>query len=589
MYFLISDQIVNFSNKIEKLEYDYEHYNHGSLRRKIKNIVQSPLIHQLPIRSKLYLKYYQIFFIQFWDLYTVPDNIIEIFDEFNAIDLDIISELKLKIFYICIKVKILIFQNEFDHANKLLGSSQDLLTQLEANQEDDYETRKFIGLFYYISVQLGYFKNNSNSEQLDKITKCFTIWNEINNDFYIYLAFALEFDFYNRENNPDTRLDKINLCLTYFKQKDSSVVFVLLTMTILTEHLIFMEKINLKKAQEVNNQAIDLLAGCSSEQNFEIILYLKARIYNAKGILYDLVGDFNSALTYYLQTLECMNILQEKLEWNSDLAVYLGNIGEIYTKLGNFEKALDFQIKSYVLNLKASKKPLAPYYNDGINYVRESCYQLARLYLILNDKVNAGKFINELKQLSNKAILKNQVTPLAQYKLARAFLLIKNTNFKDIVEAKSLLREVIQMPVRFELITDALIPLIEIVVKEYQTFQNDESLEEFRKLSYSMTKLVEHSNSVFLQVNFLILEGKIAFIEGEYLKSEELYENALKIAEDFNLERLITRITNELSNLQNYLYNATKSNSKISIKARLDAMDIEKYITEVSKAFKIEF
>ena len=578
---LISDNLSDLINEIDDLEYDFEHYNHGSLRKNIKNILQSNLIQEIPMRSRLYLEYYQIFSVQFWDLCTVPDNITEIFNNFFAINPETISDPKFKLFYFCIKIKIMIFKYDFNGTYELLNNCQLLLTQLENIQEPDNEVKKFMGLFYYVSAQIHYFNNNSHSDQLNVITKCSTFWTVFDNEFYAYLAFALEWDFYNSNDNFDTRIDKINQCLTYFKQKDPSSILILLTMIVLTENFIFTDNFDLKKAQNINDRSIELLDGYNSERDFEIITYLKSRIYNSKGVLCELIGDFNTSLTNYLEVLECMNILKEKFDWGPDLSLYFGNIGE----LGDFEKALDFQIKSYKMHLKSSENPLAPYYNTAEQNLSESSYQLVQLYLQRNDEVNASKYIEALKLYSEKAILKNQFQPQVQYKLSQALLLIKKSNFRYISEAKILLNEVIKMPVKFELIADALIPLVEIVAKEYQTFQNADSLEEFYKLNTTMTMLVEHNNSVILRVNFMILQSKIAFIQGDFLHAEELYKKSIKIAEEFNQEKLINKINTELDYLINYLKNST---SEISIKERFEAMDIEKYINEVIKTFKLE-
>ena len=207
---------------------------------------------------------------------------------------------------------------------------------------------------------------------------------------------------------------------------------------------------------------------------------------------------------------------------------------------------------------------------------------------MLDNKDEAKKYIEKLRILDIET--EENSTPWykfikAQYKLSESFLLIRNGNFRDIAKAKELLSYVIEMPVKFELIADSLLSLIEIVIQEYKLFQNISSLEEINKLSEKIDFLAEKNNSIILKINLFVLRGKIEFINGKLTKSEEFYIKALKLAEEYNQQELIKQVKKEIMLIIDNFKNAVNSVLSTS-KERFDAVEIENYVKEAFKILK---
>jgi signal transduction histidine kinase len=109
------------------------------------------------------------------------------------------------------------------------------------------------------------------------------------------------------------------------------------------------------------NKAIEL----SDRLNF---LKGKANALNTKGIVYDILGNYDSALFYYNNSLKIANTIQN----NQLKANVSNNIGLVYWNKGQFEKALN----AYFISLKI---------NEKVNNRKNSANVLSNIGLIYND------------------------------------------------------------------------------------------------------------------------------------------------------------------------------------------------------------
>ena len=136
------------------------------------------------------------------------------------------------------------------------------------------------------------------------------------------------------------------------------------------------------------------------------------------------------------------------------------------------------------------------------------------------------------------------------------------------------------MSINVTLAIDSIIPLIEIVVQEYRLFQNQESLHEFQEFSNLITNIVERSNVIILKINLLLLQGKIAVINGEGLRANSFYTKSLALAEEFQRVEVIPKIKSELAVIEklssNFLINVTP-------KERFDMIEMENYLKDAFK------
>ena len=90
-----------------------------------------------------------------------------------------------------------------------------------------------------------------------------------------------------------------------------------------------------------------------------------ATILNSLGNVYELIGDLDKALNFYLKSLEIREVLY-KNEIHPDLAKSFNDIGNIYEKLNDSNKSLIYFFKAYEIWKKISEDNLI--YNK--DYVR---------------------------------------------------------------------------------------------------------------------------------------------------------------------------------------------------------------------------
>ena len=140
------------------------------------------------------------------------------------------------------------------------------------------------------------------------------------------------------------------------------------------------------------------------------------------------------------------------------------------------------------------------------------------------------------------------------------------------------------MVVKYELVTDALIYLLQIVVQEYSLSKNPNSLQELTEIATRMSIISEKNNSILLKIHLYMLQGKISFINGEYEKTFELYNNALSMSETYKLQVQIEKIQSELGIVKSNI--DKQNNSKSTIVERFNIMEIENYVKEAFKTVK---
>jgi tetratricopeptide (TPR) repeat protein len=116
----------------------------------------------------------------------------------------------------------------------------------------------------------------------------------------------------------------------------------------------------------------------------------------AIAVLYTDQGDFNRALEYFLKSLK----LAEEIEYRIYQATCLGNIGLVYSDLGNYPKALEYHFKAQKIDeaLNNKRGQSANLGNIGIVYSAQGDYLKALDYFL-----KANKFDEELGDLEAQA------------------------------------------------------------------------------------------------------------------------------------------------------------------------------------------
>ena len=98
-----------------------------------------------------------------------------------------------------------------------------------------------------------------------------------------------------------------------------------------------------------------------------------------------------------------------------------------------------------------------------------------------------------------------------------------------------------------------------------------------------MYSLATKNNSYLLTVETLLLQSKLALVELDIKKAQQLLEQANKIADDKSLERLKTIIAQEKESFHNEKEILQKFDKKDPLDKKIEVINFEKRINSLKK------
>ncbi len=336
-------------------------------------------------------------------------------------------------------------------------------------------------------------------------------------------------------------------------------------------------------------------------------------------------GDFNEALEYYENSeaiyqengtilVHCWNLLD------------MGNLyhlkGDLDAALLNFEKALpllediknDFYFCQTFLHIgrvyrsKGDNSTALGYYKQCLKelderrvYLRQETeglafYESIAVMLDSNDIKEAKKYFERFTQfyLANsqrKQFLKQW------YNLAEALILKNSVRIKDKARAQQLFQEIIDDPnVQFKLLNyladskrTAVLNLCELLLFELKSSSDEiteknEIFQEVKQILSNLALLAQEQHSFPLLVDVIILQAKLALIEGFPTKSMQFLSQAKITAEEKNLQLLFRRVVNEEAILKTQLsiwQRLIEENAPLQ--ERLAQAQVEEYLLKAKK------
>ena len=348
--------------------------------------------------------------------------------------------------------------------------------------------------------------------------------------------------------------------------------------------ILYGDHFNLKDAFKHIKEVVDVINSDQYTNEKGPLDYVRIMGNLINGIILESMGNVQGSIEAYKLSLGYVEDIQQS--FNQISTVYgalVGNLGEAFAETGDLNSALEYQLKALNLRKKLADSKLCEYYINAIdNSLAESYYQLIQLQIRLEHLDDAKEYLTIFENLTKNVLNKNTGSKviLIQYNLAKGLIFIQNGSFEDIGQAKLFLKEIINEDVKFELIADALVPLIDITIQEYKVFQNEKIYQDLVSLIKRLEELGEINNSAQLKIYSLVVGGKMELIQGNIRKAEEMYKNALSIAKEFNLSALILESTLELEKLRKDRGIWEDNIHKTSIKERFDLLDLENYIKE---------
>ena len=335
-----------------------------------------------------------------------------------------------------------------------------------------------------------------------------------------------------------------------------------------------------------------------------------ASSYNLKGNLFGLkFGDLLQALEFYNKALQ----LNRSIGYKSGISANLGNIALIETVRGDLDTAHNHLLEAQSISenegivsgryflagnlrfnlmkrgkleeaLIKSKEVLAiaKEKSDEI-FIANNLRFLVTIILDLNRKEEAKSYLEELQALASK---NPNTTIQINNKLAMAYFFKLSTRAKNRTKAQELFEEIVYQDVHIIGYTyNAIINLLDILLDELKNYGEEEVLEEINHLVEKLSQLTEENNSVSSKLDVMIIKSKLALIDGDLNKADELLKNSLAMAKEYQLGYTETRINKEKKLLEGDLdkWNALVKRGA-SIKEKMDLLNYKDYI---SKSLKI--
>jgi tetratricopeptide (TPR) repeat protein len=288
---------------------------------------------------------------------------------------------------------------------------------------------------------------------------------------------------------------------------------------------------------------------------------------NNLGDVYQLKGDLNLALEYYEESLA----IYEELGIKQDIAMSLVNIGELYRSKRNPDWALRYYMRSLAIYEELKSDPS----------IATVIFELVLLALDHNEPTLAQEHLKRLKQINEKTdsrIVKHR------YLIANALLLKSHKRTRNKMKAAEILAKVVEEEVvDHKLSVTAMIHLCDLLLFELKMTGEEEILDEVKNLTKKISNIAKQQSSHTLLIETYVLQSKLALLEMDIKKAQNLLEHALLNAEERGLRNLAIKIYNEKTLLEaqiekwNYLIK-----HKAPLNERLELTQLKDLITRIT-------
>ncbi|MHA2209632.1 MAG: tetratricopeptide repeat protein [Candidatus Thorarchaeota archaeon] len=292
---------------------------------------------------------------------------------------------------------------------------------------------------------------------------------------------------------------------------------------------------------------------------------------NNLGEIYRARGDFEKALKCY----------ERSMKYNKDIGrtkgqlIGLTNIGLVQYARGNLDEALILLEESLALAEKQKQAGLL----GGYNITYDSLFIIS----ILIDKgiINeAHKRLERIRQIRDetKADYDQQT-----YQIAKALVLKSSMLPKDILKAKEYLTDVVDGSFfDIEISVFALLHLTELLVNELRITGNPDVLSSLETRLTRLHDIASEQGSTLLSIETQLLQSRVALLNLEADRANQLLVEAQQIAEEKGLTEISKRISTEQKALATELsFLEELSGDGTSMAERAEKIRIHEHIGEM--------
>ncbi|MHA2298953.1 MAG: tetratricopeptide repeat protein [Candidatus Hodarchaeales archaeon] len=310
---------------------------------------------------------------------------------------------------------------------------------------------------------------------------------------------------------------------------------------------------------------------------------------NNLGDVYQLKGNLDLALEYYQKSLA----MYEELGIKQDIAMSLVNIGELYRMKRNPDMALRHYNRSLALYEELKNDPSTA----------TVLYELLWLALDCKEPTLAQQHLEKLQQIKERT--DNRIVR-HRYLIAKALFLKSHKRTLQKMKAEEILAKVVEEEsVNHALTVTAMIHLCDLLLFELKMTGEKEILDEVKNLTKKLLNIAEQQSSYSLLTETYLLQSKLALLELDIDRAQQLLDNAKSTADEKGLLQLAKTITHERNlllsqvNLWERIIDQEPSMSEIAELTQIDELiermirkrvhpdeeEVQQYADVVRKAF----
>ncbi|MFX0016822.1 MAG: tetratricopeptide repeat protein [Candidatus Hermodarchaeota archaeon] len=298
------------------------------------------------------------------------------------------------------------------------------------------------------------------------------------------------------------------------------------------------------------------------------------------GFCHHLQGDLDTALEKYLGSLELSQRTGNKAREMSGLF----EIGHVYYSKGEFQQAVNCYQQSLILSKKDKTE-------QGLISQVDSLYGLIAVYLDLQDKGQVNQHLVELEELSKSETGNKFGYPYVEvhYSLAKARVLKTQEQFKAKAQASDLLRNLLEydkLAKRERYLV--LLELCDLLAQEAKVMGDEAVYQEMKAIFGDLKTLVRGWNTAPYTIDILILEAKLALVEGDMEQAFTILERARELAEKKGLGYLTGKVQDQQEQVRKALDQWQQLlDRNAPLQERLMMAELELYIRTAIKKFEL--
>jgi tetratricopeptide (TPR) repeat protein len=309
-----------------------------------------------------------------------------------------------------------------------------------------------------------------------------------------------------------------------------------------------------------------------------------AHSFHMLGWTYQYKGELNQALKHCQESLVKFEEVGESDRYPWILFPQL-TLGIIYHAMGETESAFENYNKCLTNSMEIGNGFITAYV----------LYHLILLTLDEKQMEKANTYLQQLKVLANQGLPSDEDQEVLWWQLDSAqqleqisegLILKASSRLKDKVRAHEIFQQLLEKTpiMNVDVTYSAMLSLCELQLFELQAAGDEITLETTKSLVEQLSDQAEKQGSYTYLVNSLILQAKLAMIEGDLLVANGILKRAQRIAKEEELIKLTEKVASE-TQLLNDQYQQWERlvQTNAPIQERLEHAKLKDYLKSAQK------